>query len=271
MVKIFNSAEYCLKNKTDLMGVRITKSHGSTPRSAGAVMLVKDSGDSFGTIGGGALEKYCIKKAVEDFGNNFEKSFSLSPNGGGEVAMVCGGDVDVEFRFFDSCKYNKKDLLDFFGGSVSSGRVVIFGAGHVAFECARVLDYLDFDTAVYDPRPEFANKDRYKTSDVICAPFEEIELHIDIKDDDYVIVMTHGHANDANVLLQVLQKKCKYIGCIGSKNKIKVVNDFLKKNKISDEKIAKIHSPIGLEIYAQTPEEIAISVAAEIILERNKK
>ena len=141
------------------------------------------------------------------------------------------------------------------------GRVYLFGAGHVGQALVPVLEYVGFAVTVYDPRQELAER----FSDVICAPYAELEDHITLTPYDSVVVMTPGHMADFEVLHRILRHPLSYIGCIGSRNKAAKTRDLLRQEGFSEEVIASVHLPIGLPILAQTPAEIAISIAGEMI------
>ncbi|MBO4419064.1 MAG: XdhC family protein [Oscillospiraceae bacterium] len=146
--------------------------------------------------------------------------------------------------------------------------VYLFGGGHVGRALAPVLAGLGFPVTVYDPRPELARDERYPGAKVVLGDYENISQRITITRRDYAVVMTPEHNMDLTVLRQVLRSPATYIGCIGSKRKTAYVNQMLQEEGFSQADIARIHAPIGLPIKAKTPEEIAISIAAEMILHR---
>jgi xanthine dehydrogenase accessory factor len=147
-----------------------------------------------------------------------------------------------------------------------AGRVYIFGGGHVGRELAPVLSHVDFRVTVFDNRESFAKPENYPAAEeVIFGSFENIGEKLTITKDDCVVVMTPGHLADRAVLLQAMRSPAYYIGCIGSRRKIAGTNAFLMENGIPEAELARIHAPIGLPILAETPAEIAISVAAEMI------
>ena len=142
----------------------------------------------------------------------------------------------------------------------------LFGGGHVGQALVPVLAGIDFRVTVLDNRKELANKKTFPLADeVIFADFSNIYERITLAPDDYVIIMTPGHQADYQVLEQVLRRKTRYVGCIGSRHKIARTQQLLREAGISEEAIVGVHSPIGLAIGAETPAEIAISIAAEMI------
>ncbi len=149
---------------------------------------------------------------------------------------------------------------------VRAGCVYIFGGGHVAQELVPVLAHVGFRCVVIDDRPEFANKTMFPQAEkTIVADYDHIFDYLEIRDCDYICVMTRGHKSDYQVQKQVLGKDACYVGVIGSRRKLETLADKLMEAGIPREKIDSCHSPIGLEIYAETPAEIAISVAGEMI------
>lgn len=151
-------------------------------------------------------------------------------------------------------------------------KVWIFGGGHVGKALVPVLAAIDFDVAVFDNREDYAKKEMFPMAkEVIYGDFCKIKDYIEIDAKDYVVIMTPGHQSDYELLEQVLYTDATYIGCIGSKHKVAATTERLHKAGHSLENIARIHSPIGIEIKAETPEEIAISIAAELIEHRATK
>lgn len=147
------------------------------------------------------------------------------------------------------------------------GTVYLFGAGHVGLELVPVLSRVGFRVAVFDNRPHALTRENFPTAQrLILGDFDHIDLNI--TEDDYVVIMTSGHQGDYAILSQVLRTPATYIGCIGSRRKAETTKNRLKENGFIDADIQRIHSPIGLPIGGETPAEIAISVAAEMIAHR---
>ncbi|MDO4315469.1 MAG: XdhC family protein [Oscillospiraceae bacterium] len=153
--------------------------------------------------------------------------------------------------------------------AVKAGRVYIFGGGHVSQALVPAAAAVGFRPVVYDDRPEFADKALFPRAEaVLCGSFEELPRQVKVTPDDYVVVMTRGHQADYEVLVQTLRSGAKYLGCIGSKRKLALCRDRLLEAGFTAEEYAKVHAPIGLAIGAETPEEIAVSVTAELIAVR---
>ena len=152
---------------------------------------------------------------------------------------------------------------------VKAGRTYLFGGGHVSQALVPVLASLGFRPVVYDDRPEFADPALFpKAEKTLCGDFARLSEQVTVTPEDYVVVMTRGHQADYEVLTQVLRSGAKYLGCIGSKRKLALCRERLLAAGFTDEEYARLHAPIGLAIGAQTPEEIAVSVAAEMIAVR---
>lgn len=153
--------------------------------------------------------------------------------------------------------------------AVKAGRVYIFGGGHVSQALAPAIAAVGFRPVVYDDRPEFADKALFpQAEEVLCGSFEELSRQVKVTPDDYVVIMTRGHQADYEVLTQTLRSGAKYLGCIGSKKKLALCRDRLLAAGFTAEEYARVHAPIGLAIGAETPEEIAVSVTAELIAVR---
>ena len=146
-------------------------------------------------------------------------------------------------------------------------RLIVFGAGHVGYHLCHFASKVGFNTIVVDDRPYFANKEKFGDDiQVICNTFENAFEILDIHEEDYVVIVTRGHKHDKFCLEKILSlDELNYIGMIGSKRRVKIMKEELIEEGYSKEKIENIYSPIGLNIGAVTPEEIAISILAEII------
>ena len=150
-----------------------------------------------------------------------------------------------------------------------AGSVYIFGGGHVGRALVPVLATVGFRVVMYDNREELAKKEHYPmASEVIFGSFSDISGKVALTANDYAVVMTPGHQADYEILSQVLKSSATYIGCIGSRTKVAKTRERLKGDGYTEEDIARVHAPIGLPILAETPEEIAISIAAEMIEHR---
>lgn len=322
-----------LEQHQALILVSILASSGSTPRGAGAMMLVFEDGHAEGTIGGGAVEYAAQQHAKEllDKKESDTVGYSLKKDDVASLGMVCGGDVKVFFQylkgeqelplFYDmqkACashenawmiremKGHKVTAMALYGeqglsygegiqeeeiqnllkpGAVYQegetswyaepisrrGRVYVFGGGHVSSELVPVLSHVGFSVVVFEDREEFADPKRFLgAAETILGDFTRIEEKITFTEQDYVVIMTRGHQADFEVLAQVLKLPLSYIGCIGSRKKIAVTKERLMALGYPENIYDRVHSPIGLSIGAETPAEIAISIAGEMILHRSQ-
>lgn len=147
----------------------------------------------------------------------------------------------------------------------------LFGAGHISVFIAKVAKMVDFEVTVIDDREEFASRERFPdVASVIARSYKDVLREMEFSENDYVVIVTRGHKHDAFVLEKVLATNPKYIGMIGSRRKVKAIFDHLLKKGFSEEELRKVYAPIGLEIGADTPQEIAVSIVAQLIKVRSE-
>jgi xanthine dehydrogenase accessory factor len=231
--------------------VTIVSATGSTPREEGAKMLVKSDGSILGTIGGGSLEAQVIEEAIKVIGQGKPKRLraSLTAKEVEGEGMLCGGDLEV-----------------FIEPILTPPTLYIFGGGHISLPLAKMGKLLGFKIVVIDDRAEFANPDRFPEADMTLAEdFAKSFSKLKIDKSSYIVIVTRNHRYDDIVLEWAVGTKAKYIGMIGSKAKNKAIFSHLMAKGIPKELLDRVHAPIGLEIHAQTPEEIAVSILAEIV------
>lgn len=154
----------------------------------------------------------------------------------------------------------------------SGGTLFIFGAGHVGQSLAHLAPTVDFFTVVLDDRADFASRERFPRTDElrVIASFEQAYADLPVDEDSYIVIVTRGHLNDLTVLQQALSTPANYIGMIGSRRKVGLMIDQLRQAGFTDQALQRVHAPIGLPIAAETPEEIAVSILAELIQVRNQ-
>ncbi len=236
----------------------IVETKGSTPREVGAKMLVGKDGLIVGTIGGGITEAKVIEEVKQSLKEGKGKliTYHLTKEQAAlDEGAICGGDMKV---FIDVLQPKEE--------------VLIFGAGHIAVCVSRLAKMVGFKVTVVDSRKEFANQDRFPDADEIIAEDTEKALtHLKITPSTYIIVLTRGHLKDEEVLGSVIKSGAAYIGMIGSRKKNSTVFQHLEEQGISAQELKEVHAPIGVDIGAQTPEEIAVSIMAEIIQVRKQK
>lgn len=238
----------------------VLEKSGSAPRGPGANMALLPDGAAVGTVGGGLLEYEVLQAARTILTTKGEavRDFVLDNTQAGSLGMVCGGRVRVSLRYVTA-----RDLPD----PEPDPQVYVFGGGHVAQALVPVLAGLDFSVTVLEERPQFAAPGLFPGAvQVILCDFLDLDKSVTITPQDYVVVMTRGHQGDYEILTQILRKRPYYMGCIGSRRKAALTRERLLSDGFSTETVEKLHSPIGLDIAAETPAEIAISIAAELIL-----
>ena len=154
----------------------------------------------------------------------------------------------------------------------AQSRVLIFGAGHISKSLVPILASVDFRAIVFDNRKEFAAPDLFPQAErVICGDYSRLSDYLKVEPEDYVIILTHGHEFDFTVQAQVMRQSYAYLGVIGSAKKTAKLNTQLLQEGFTPEQLAEVHTPIGLPILAQTPSEIAISIAGELVLVRARR
>ena len=224
---------------------------GSIPSFQSAKLLVREDGSMVGTIGGGCVEAEVWNAAREVIGSEKSRhmSFNLGQDAAYDNGLICGGQLDV-----------------FIEPVLPIPSAYIFGAGHISKSLSKVATLAGFRAVVIDNREAFANRERFPDADeVIAAEYEEVFPKLDINESSYLIIVTRGHRDDMRVLRWAVSTPARYIGMIGSKRKgINVIRE-LEKEGIPRERFERVHTPVGLEIGAVTPEEIAVSVVAELI------
>jgi xanthine dehydrogenase accessory factor len=152
-----------------------------------------------------------------------------------------------------------------------SSALYIFGAGHVSQYIAKLAELVGFYVIVIDDREEFANRERFPEADeIIVEDFHRIFDRIKFNGTEFVTIVTRGHAYDADVLKETLKRPARYVGMIGSRRKVKIVFDYMRECGFDEKTIERVHAPIGLSIHAETPQEIAVSIVAELIQVRGK-
>ena len=155
---------------------------------------------------------------------------------------------------------------------LSPSRLFIFGAGHISRYISATAKMAEFDVTVVDDRESFANREQFPEADeIIVENFQSVLKHLSPQPADYAVIVTRGHSHDALVLGEVLKNPCRYIGMIGSKRKTRIVFDHLRTAGVLEEALQKVHAPIGIDIDAETPQEIAISIVAEMIKVRRAR
>lgn len=274
MEKIVEEIKRVLKKKEEFVVARIASTSGSVPRKAGTTMMLDSHGRFYGTVGGGATEWEAQNDCREAMSGkrSFTKLYHSCHGGGTEDGMICGGSLSIEFVYVssDDTEFGEK-FEAWMAEETSNVRVWIAGAGHVAQALVPVLKSLSFDCYVVDDRKELLNRevfleaDRFQLIDFVKIG-DFIKEHV--REKDFVCIMTKGHKDDYATLVPALRSPAFYVGLMGSRSKIAALYKHLEEDGFTKEEIKKCHSPIGINISAETPLEVAFSVAGELIYTR---
>lgn len=241
----------------------IVSTRGSAPRKAGTRMLLSPDGTFSGTVGGGSLEYRAELecRSVLETGLPSRKAYSLSGSDGeGEdIGAICGGSAVIDFRTIDAAE--AQALLE---SSPRPPRVLLYGAGHVGKALADALHLMDVPVIVADERENMLTEARFPHAERRVCPAADAPM--DPEPQDMVAIMTHGHALDYALLRRAMDTPAEYIGLVASRRKNAMFRTRLMDDGVSAADVERrLHCPIGLAIGAETPEEIAVSIAAELI------
>ena len=284
-----------LEEGQDTVLAFITEGDGSIPRTTGAYMLVGREGRIFGTIGGGNLEYQAVLHAqelVQEKKSEY-REYDLGTGEGKGLGMVCGGRVKVCFYFMNGAhgeaeslaqalaaqeQYCSYWILELDGKTYYAeefcydGKVYLFGGGHLAQELVPVLHHLDFCCIVLDDREEYVDKALFPDAgQTMLVDFTKLDEILSIRKNDYLVIVTRGHRCDADAEAFALRTGASYIGVVGSRRKTKYVREKLEAQGFTGEQLDSVYAPIGIEIGSETPAEIAISIAAQLIQIRSAK
>jgi xanthine dehydrogenase accessory factor len=232
----------------------IVNVRGSIPSFETAKMLIRDDGSIIGTVGGGCVEADVWQAAREVMESEKPRTltFNLNQNPKYDTGLVCGGTLDI-----------------FIEPVLPAARLYIFGAGHVAQSLYTTSHLAGFDISVIDDRESYANRERFpKAKEVIAEDFDQAMARLAPSETSYIVIVTRGHRDDMRVLRWAVQTRARYVGMIGSKRKTITIFRELVREGIPEQLFERVHAPVGLDIGAITPDEIAISITAELIAAR---
>lgn len=232
----------------------IVNVRGSIPSFETAKMLVRDDGSIVGTIGGGCVEAEVWQAAREVMESEKPRSltFNLNENPKYDTGLVCGGTLDI-----------------FIEPVLPPALLYIFGAGHVSVNLYKVARGAGFDVTIIDDRAAYASRERFPDArELIAEDFDQAMSRLAPDESSYIVIVTRGHRDDMRVLRWAVQTRARYIGMIGSKRKTITIFRELTKEGISVQLFDRVHAPVGLDIGAITPEEIAVAITAELIAVR---
>ena len=229
----------------------IVSSQGSIPSFKTAKMLVRDDGSIAGTIGGGCVEAEVWQAAREVMESEKPRtlSFNLNQNPKYDTGLVCGGALDI-----------------FLEPILPAANLYIFGAGHVALSLYKTAANCGFEVTVVDDRDAYASRERFPDArEVIAEDFDLSMARVSPNNSSYIVIVTRGHRDDMRVLRWAVQSPARYIGMIGSKRKTIAIFRELLQEGLAESLFERVHAPVGLDIGAVTPEEIAVAITAELI------
>jgi xanthine dehydrogenase accessory factor len=231
----------------------VIRAQGSTPQRAGARMLVYADGRTLGTIGGGCYENDAVGKArlaIAD-GRPAVVQYDLNDDFAQENGLICGGRMDVHI-----------DPLQ------PDPHLYIVGAGHVGYHLGKAAADAGFRLHVVDDREKFANPERFPAAEIVVDAIPDWLHRAAIPPAAFVVVVTRGHQHDLDAMRALAARDLRYLGLIGSRAKVARIYDALAAEGMPVECLERVHAPIGLDIGAVTPAEIAVSILAELIAVR---
>jgi xanthine dehydrogenase accessory factor len=268
----------------------LVETKGSTPASPGAMMLVDDAAELYGTVGGGCVEAEVRRRVFEMMasGRTGLLQFDLDHDHGWDDGLICGGSIDVAVALADDARhlravadaYRRREPTEL-AVVVEAGeggdrqqyvlaleprpQLLIAGAGHVGQAVCRLALDLDFDVAVFDDRPELLDRFIPDPARRVIGPMHERMPQQPIDDGTYIVIVTRGHRHDEQVLHAVAEKPARYIGMIGSRRKVKLTFEELRSAGVSEEALKRVRAPIGLDIGSVTVNEVALAIAAQLV------
>lgn len=229
----------------------IIQVQGSIPSYESSKILVRDDGSIVGTVGGGCVEAEVWSAAQEVMREEKPRRlhFNLNANPEYDNGLICGGSLDI-----------------FVEPILATPTLYLFGGGHVSLYVSKIASVAGFDVVVSDDRAAFASKERFPEAlETYAGPWEETFTKLQVNTLSYLVLVTRGHKGDLTCLRWALTTPARYIGMIGSKRKFIEISKVLESEGVPAAKLERVHSPVGLDIGALTPEEIAVSIVAEMI------
>jgi xanthine dehydrogenase accessory factor len=255
--EVFAAVNAALERGEAAALVTIVATTGSTPQRVGAKMLVFADGRTVGTIGGGCYENDAFWRAREAIDRRRPElvHYELSDDFAQETGLICGGQMDVYIEPIEP-----------------SPELYVIGAGHVGFHLARLAHEVGFRVHVVDDREKFANNERFPTAEeVIVDDIPTWVARANLPPHAYAVIVTRGHTNDLEALRALAPIDLRYLGLIGSRAKVARIYDALAADNMPAGRLERVHAPIGLDIGAVTPQEIAVSILAELIAVKHGK
>ena len=249
--EVFKAIGEALRLGEPVAMATIIRTEGSTPQRVGAKMLVYPDGRTVGTIGGGCYENDAFWKARTALKTRkpLVARYELADDIAEESGLICGGQMEVYIEPIESAPH-----------------LYLVGAGHVAYHLARAAAPVGFKLHVLDDREKFANTERFpEAEEVVVATIPDWLEQAAFPANAYVVILTRGHRHDLDALRALAPRDLRYLGLIGSRAKVARLYAALRDDPISPEQLQAVHAPVGLDIGAVSPQEIAISILAELI------
>ena len=259
-LEILNKAARLIESGKSIALCTVVEKRGSGPRDVGAKMIVSADGTTYGTIGGGNVERALIEECLKAIKEHKSRkvTFNLSKSqkeGTVGTGMICGGELTMLI-----------DVIE------PAHRLVIIGAGHVALPLAKLASTVGFKVVIVDDERKLANKERFPMAETIIAgDFTKILSEFELNPNDFVVIAHGEPEHDYAALKAVIERKTAYVGLLGSRTKKEVLSERLRSEGVKEACVKALHTPSGLDIGAQTPEEIGISILAEIIQSQRKQ
>ncbi len=307
-MKIWSKAQSLLQSNQKLYLLSVVQSKGSAPGRVGFKMIVSEDYQLFGSIGGGLMEYNMVEKAKQMLKDGIVKHFIIAQiHKGGTSAssgMICSGSQVIAFNYLcpndlplvnsilqteQNIEFSSNGITlvspnnesgfkqmsatnwSYTESIINKPIAHIFGAGHVSVPTSQLLTQVGFDVFLYDNRDDI---NTFESNNIVCSKriidYKKVLKEVVIDSTDYILLMTHKFTEDKLLLSQLLTINHQYLGVLGSEHKIKVMFEALHVQGISMDKLNKIHAPIGLNINSQTPDEIAVSIVAEVIKFKNR-
>lgn len=294
IAQLLRRAAEMQRQGVSVVGCLLVKARGSTPQSAGALMLVDEQANTFGTIGGGCVEAEVRRQALAMISEKRTgmMRFKLDHDYGWDDGLICGGTIEMAVgtlpiadtldRIVNDIESRRATELLLTVETETGGepfaltipprdRLYIAGAGHVGQALARMALRLDFEVSLFDDRSDLLEKLSPPGCKQAAGNIADELRAAPIDDRTYAVIVTRGHKNDEQALHAVLNRGAAYVGMIGSRRKVKLIFDDLKQLGVPIEELAKVCAPIGLDIGAISVEEIALSIAGELIQHRRSE
>jgi xanthine dehydrogenase accessory factor len=235
----------------------VISADGSSPGKPGFKMLVYTDGTIFGTVGGGEAERKMIEAAIAnptDGVRTMRFELKGQPDAKDGTRMVCGGAMEV--------------LLEPVG---KTDQLYILGGGHCGMALSNLAAQCGFAVTVIDDRLEWMSKDKHPSAKTVCSSYPDAARHISFSEHAYIVIMTHGHEHDEQLLRACVKQPHKYLGLIASKRKVGLFFERMEQDGFKRDDLRKIYTPVGFDIGSDTPAEIAVSIVAQLIAVRSGK